>query len=175
MSGDGTIHVFTGDGKGKTTAALGFALHAAGSGMRVLMVQFLKAPESSGEHFAALALDSRFTIRPAGRKGFVVKRGSDSPDRKMAESALSKARTDMLNGSFDVIVLDEINVAVYMGLLDVADVLEFMKSKPDDVKLVITGRYAHPQVIDRADSVFEMVKIKHHFDAGIPSKEGIEY
>lgn len=175
MSGNGRIHVFTGDGKGKTTTALGLALRAVSRGKRVLMVQFLKAPESSGEHFAVQALSPLFTIRPVGRKGFVVKRGADSPDRKMARSALEKARSEMLDGAFDVIVLDEINVAVYMGLIDIEEMLEFIDSKPVNLDLVVTGRYADPGVVERADSALEMVKVKHHFDAGIPAREGIEH
>lgn len=175
MSGNGRIHVITGDGKGKTTAAIGMALRAVSRGMRVLMVQFLKGPDSSGEHFAAPALEPLLKIIPKGKKGFVVRRGSDSPDRAQAQNALAETRSDMLDGKYDVIVLDEINVAVHMGLVDVESVLEFMNCKPEAVQLVVTGRYAHPLVIERADSVLEMVKIKHHFDEGISAREGIEY
>ena len=169
------IHVLTGDGKGKTTTALGLALSVVYQGMRVLVVQFLKAPESSGEHFAAPALNPLLTIRPVGRKGFFVQRQEDSPDRIMAQNAFVEARSEMLGGKYDMIVLDEVNVAVYMGLLDIEDVLNLIHAKPENVDLVMTGRYADPRVIEPADSVLEMVLVKHHFDMGIPAKEGIEY
>ncbi len=175
MGRNGTIRVLTGDGKGKTTTALGLALRAVYRGMRVLVVQFLKAPESSGEHFAAPSLNPLLTIRPVGRKGFIVQRQEDSPDRLMAESAFAEARLGMLEGKYDMIVLDEINVAVYMGLLDVEDVLKLIEAKPENIELVMTGRYAHPRVIEPADSVYEMVLVKHHFDMGIPAAKGIEY
>jgi cob(I)alamin adenosyltransferase len=175
MNGIGTIQVFTGEGKGKTTAALGLAWRAVGRGLTVFMVQFLKAPDTSGEHFAAEAFAPLLTIKPMGRKGFIYRRGCQPLDTLMAELALEEARSAMLSGHYDMIILDEINVAVHLGLIDLQDLLEFMKSKPQSVELVLTGRYAHPQVVELADSVLEMKKIKHHFDSGIEAREGIEY
>jgi cob(I)alamin adenosyltransferase len=175
MDRKGKVHVVTGDGKGKTTSALGLVLSAVYQGMRVLVVQFLKPPESSGEHFAAPALNPLLTMKPVGRKGFFVQREEGSPDRIMAENAFVEARSEMLDGTYDMIVLDEINVAVYMGLLDIEDVLNFIQAKPENLDLVMTGRYADPRIIERADSVLEMVLVKHHFDRGIPAIEGIEY
>jgi cob(I)alamin adenosyltransferase len=171
----GKIQVFTGDGKGKTTAALGLAWRAIGRGLKVFMVQFLKAPDTSGEHFAAKAFAPLFTIKPMGKEGFIRRRGCDPLDQIMAEMALEEAREAMLSGEYDLIILDEINVAVHLGLLNVTDLLELIDLKPEKVELVLTGRYAHPGVIERADMVLEMKKIKHHFDKGVMARKGIEY
>lgn len=173
--GKGRIQAFTGEGKGKTTAALGLALRAIGRGLKVLMVQFLKAPDSSGEHIAVRPLAPMLTIKPMGRKGFIGSKGPDHMDIVMAELALEEARTAMLSGSYDVIILDEVNFAVHLGLISVQRLLEFLDSKPDKVELVLTGRYAAPEVIGRADLVQEMKKIKHHFDQGGKARIGFEY
>ncbi|MFC1833589.1 cob(I)yrinic acid a,c-diamide adenosyltransferase [Thermodesulfobacteriota bacterium] len=175
MNDEGKIQVFTGEGKGKTTAALGLAWRAIGRGLRVFMVQFLKAPETSGEHFAAKAFGDRMTIKPMGRKGFIRRRGCEPLDALMAEIALEEARFALTGKEYDVIILDEVNVAVHLGLVEVEDLLELMSSRPDKVELVLTGRYAHPDVVERADSVLEMRKIKHPFDQGVPARRGIEY
>ncbi|MCX5862706.1 MAG: cob(I)yrinic acid a,c-diamide adenosyltransferase [Desulfomonile sp.] len=175
MNGPGKIQVFTGEGKGKTTAALGLALRAIGRGHKVFIVQFLKAPDTSGEQIAAQSLAPMITIKPMGRKGFIFRRGCEPQDVEMAEQALEEARSAMLNGAFDVIVLDEVNCAIHLGLIDVTDVLDFMNSKPDNVELVLTGRYARPEIINRADVVLEMKQIKHHFDQGVKARKGIEY
>ncbi|MEW6349508.1 MAG: cob(I)yrinic acid a,c-diamide adenosyltransferase [Thermodesulfobacteriota bacterium] len=175
MTETGKIQVFTGEGKGKTTAALGLAWRAIGRGLKVLMVQFLKAPDTSGEHFSAGALHPHFVIKPMGRKGFIRRRGCEPLDQVMAEIALEEARTAILSKEYDVVILDEINVAIHFGLIDVQDLLEIIDSKPEKVELVITGRYAHPDVIERADVALEMKKIKHHFDDGVPARKGIEY
>jgi cob(I)alamin adenosyltransferase len=175
MEENGRVHVFTGDGKGKTTAALGLAWRALGRGLKVFMVQFLKAPDSSGEHFAAKAFEPMFTIEPMGRKGFIRKPDPESDDRIMADRALQEARNAMLGGEFDVVILDEINVAVNLGLIPVESVLDFLDARPDRVEMVFTGRNAHPDVIERADYVLEMRKIKHPFDQGIAARKGIEY
>lgn len=175
MERNGRIQVYTGEGKGKTTAALGLAWRALGRGLKVYMVQFLKAPDSSGEHLAAHAFGSMFTIKPMGKRGFILGRGGKPLDKAMAETALEEARHAMLEGNNDLVILDEINVAVYLGLIDVADLLEFLASKPDGVEIVLTGRYAHPDVIEVADAVMEIKKLKHHFDNGVPAEEGIEY
>ena len=175
MSGPGQILVFTGEGKGKTTAALGLALGAIGRGLKVFMVQFLKPPDSSGEHWAAKSLAPMLIIKPMGRKGFIRRRGCDPLDAFMAQLALEEARSSMLGGTYDVVILDEVNVALHFGLLDVEEVLEFMESKPDNVELVLTGRFVRPEIIERADGVEEVRKIKHHFDKGGIPRKGIEY
>lgn len=175
MSRKGRILVFTGSGKGKTTRALGIALQAEARGLSVYMVQFMKAPDSSGEHFAAKRFGTDFTIEPMGRKGFIRKRQADQTDQLMAESALAKARTIMMDGNHDVIILDEVNVAVRLNLLRVEDVLDLMATKPENLDLVLTGRDAHPDICAQADEVVEMVNIKHHFERGVRATRGIEF
>lgn len=175
MNDEGKIQVFTGEGKGKTTAALGLAWRAIGRGKKVLMIQLLKAPNTSGEQLAADALGSRFDMKPVGRKGFIYRTGCEPLDRTLAEIGLEEVRKAYAAGYYDVIILDEVNVAVHLGVLDVEDVLELMDSKPAHVELILTGRYAPKAVVEKADAVLEMKKIKHHFDAGVPAREGIEY
>jgi cob(I)alamin adenosyltransferase len=169
------IQVFTGNGKGKTTAALGIALRAMSRGRKVYMVQFLKSPESTGEHRSAKALAPMIVIEPMGRKGFIRKGQGRPGDRDMAIAALDEARQAMLSGLYHMIILDEINVAVHMNLVEIQELLNFIEDKPPEVELVLTGRYAHPDVIARADTVLEMKKIKHHYDEGIAAITGIEY
>ncbi len=175
MGRKGRILVFTGAGKGKTTRALGMALQAVTRGLNAYMVQLMKAPDSSGEHFAVKRLGTAFTIEPMGRKGFIRKREGDHADRLMAESALAKARAIMTGGDYDVIILDEINVAVRLNLLRMEDVLDLIAIKPENLDLVLTGRDAHPDICARADEVVEMVNIKHHFERGVRALRGIEY
>lgn len=175
MNGPGKIQVFTGEGKGKTTAAVGMAVRAIGRGYKVFMVQFLKAPDTSGEQLALKMLAPMITLKPMGRKGFIFRRGCDPQDVEMAKQALEETRSAMLNGAFDVIIMDEVNVAIHLGLIDVEDVLDLMNSKPDNVELVLTGRYARPEIINRADVALEMKKLKHHFDHGMTARNGIEY
>lgn len=175
MGRKGRILVFTGTGKGKTTRALGWSLQAVTRGLSVYMVQLLKAPDSSGEHFAAKRLGTAFIIDPMGRKGFIGKRGADHTDRLMADRAIEKARTVMMDGDYDVIVLDEINVAIRLNLISSETVLELMAAKPEHLDLVLTGRDAHPDICALADEVLEMVNIKHHFDSGVSALRGIEY
>ncbi|HMK34770.1 MAG TPA: cob(I)yrinic acid a,c-diamide adenosyltransferase [Desulfomonilaceae bacterium] len=175
MNGPGRIQVFTGEGKGKTTAALGLAVRAIGRGLKVFMVQFLKAPDTSGEHTAVQSLAPMLIIKAMGRKGFIKKQGPDPLDTRMAELALQEACKAMLSGSYDVIILDEVNIAVNLRLISVQRLLEFLDSKPANVEVVLTGRYAHPEIISRADAVQEMKKIKHHFDKGGKARKGFEY
>ncbi len=139
------------------------------------MVQFMKAPATSGEHFAAERLGSELIIEPMGRKGFIRRGEPDQTDRLMAERALTKARTLMTGGNYDVIILDEINVAVRLNLLNIKDVLDLVAAKPEHLDLVLTGRDAHPDICARADEVLEMVNVKHHFDSGVKARKGIEY
>lgn len=175
MNDQGTIRVITGVGKGKTTSALGLAIDAFSKGLNLLVVQFLKTPDTSGEHFSASALGPSFTIRPMGGKGFIHRRGIQPEDRERAQRALATVREAMSEGDCGMIVLDEINVACHMGLIGEEDILEIVDAKPRGIELVITGRYALPSVIERADIALEMTKIKHHFDRGVPPQEGIEY
>lgn len=172
---EGKVTVISGDGKGKTTTALGMACSVAARGKRALVMQFLKAPDTSGEHFSARGLGDRLGILPVGRKGFIGRSGPKESDIRMADEALGQARRLMESGEYDLIVLDEINVAASMGLVSVDAVLDLIELKPAGVDLVLTGRGARPDVVDAADYVLEMRKVKHPFDKGIGALEGIEY
>jgi cob(I)alamin adenosyltransferase len=178
MVGDrkkGLIIVHTGPGKGKTTAALGLAFRAVGSGLRVLMVQFLKGSWHYGELDAAAAFGNRFVIRPMG-KGFVKLGGELDPEHvRAAEEAWSFAREKLFSREYDMIILDEINYAVSYGLLPVEPVVEALKQKPEEVHVVLTGRNAHAAIVELADLVTEMREIKHQYQKGIEAQRGIEY
>lgn len=175
MSQKGLIRVYTGDGKGKTTAALATALQFLSRGQKVYMVQFIKRPDTSGEHFAAKILGPSLIMKPIGTRGFIRKRTPLPEERREAQLALDESREAMLSGEYQLVILDEANVAVHKEVIEVQEILNFMKAKPSDVELVLTGRNAHAQVIAQADQVLEMKKIKHHFDAGIPAIEGVDY
>jgi len=171
---EGQIQIYTGDGKGKTTAALGLALRAAGRGYRTYFGQFLKA-RPSGERAAAQKLGGMITFAMFGRPGLLRTKGR--PDREdvcRAERGLALCRKAMLSGRYDIVVLDEINVALHFGLLGLADVLVFLDEKPPAVEIVLTGRRAPGALIRRAGLVTEMMEIRHYFSAGIPARRGIE-
>lgn len=170
----GCIQVYTGNGKGKTTAALGLAFRALGRGLRVFMVQFMKGGGPYGEHAAAERFSSDFTIVQTGRPGWVNRENPDPEDIRLARAALETARTALTGGEYDLIILDEANGAVSFGLLNVEDVLELMAQKPRCVELVLTGRNADERIIAAADLVTEMREIKHYYRAGIPARVGIE-
>jgi cob(I)alamin adenosyltransferase len=170
----GYVHVYTGDGKGKTTAALGLALRAAGRGLRTYIAQFLKAPPS-GETEAMARLAPLIRIEQFGREGFItVKDGPGDEDVERAKAGLAKAREAMLSGAYRIVVLDEVNTAVHFRILPEADVLDFIGERPAAVELVLTGRYAPASFVDRADLVTEMKAVKHYFDRGVKAREGIE-
>jgi len=173
----GLIIVHTGSGKGKTTAALGMGLRAVGQGLRVLMVQFLKGSWHYGELEAARLLgEERLRILPMGR-GF-VKLGSMRPepeDIRLVEEAWEFARQQIAGGEYDLVILDEINYAVSYKMLDVEKVVDLLKAKPERVHVVLTGRDAHPCVLELADLVTEMREVKHPYRQGLPAQRGIEY
>jgi len=170
----GLVQVYTGNGKGKTTAALGLALRAVGRGLKVCMVQFLKGGGQYGEHIAAQKLAPLLTIHQTGRDNWIFKEKLEAEDIKVAKQALELARNALLGGEYDLVILDEINGAVWFGLLDVTDILELIKSKPPKVELVLTGRRADEQVIAAADLVTEMTEIKHYYQQGVQARVGIE-
>ena len=172
----GLIIVHTGPGKGKTTAALGLAFRAVGSGLKVLMVQFIKGSWHYGELDTAEMLGpERMVIRPMGR-GFVKLGGELDPEHKQAaEEAWAFAREKILSGEYDMIVLDEINYALSYGLLAVEAVLDTLRHKPEKVHMVLTGRNAHPAIVELADLVTEMREVKHPYQKGIEAQRGIEY
>ena len=169
----GCIQVYTGNGKGKTTAALGLALRALGRGLRVCFFQFIKGGGPYGEQLVADRLGPGFTLVQTGRPGWVNTRDI-TEDRRLAQEALQQAREALLSGDYDLFVCDEINGAVGFGLIDVEQVLELMQAKPDRVELVLTGRNADEQVLQAADLVTEMRELKHYYQAGVPARVGIE-
>jgi len=170
----GLIQIYTGDGKGKTTAALGLALRAAGHDMQVYIVQFMKGWPHYGE-LVALRCQPNITLKQFGRPDFVDRDNSDPRDVRMAREALQHSLDVIASGEYDVVVLDEINVALDFRLVSLEQVLGLLDAKPRHVELVLTGRSAHPQVVQRADLVTEMLEIKHPYAAGIQGREGIEY
>ena len=173
----GLVIVFTGNGKGKTSAALGIALRAFGHGMHVSIVQFIKGASDTGESRASERLGPEIEFVSQGR-GFVTKQEDKTrliEHRKAAEEALALARQQMLSGKYDILVLDEINNAVQLGLIDSSAVLDLIRNKPPQLHLVLTGRDAHPDLIAAADMVTEMRSIKHPFESGIPAQKGIDF
>jgi cob(I)alamin adenosyltransferase len=173
----GLVLVMTGDGKGKTTAALGIAVRASGHGMRVCMIQFMKGSISSGEIEGLKHLSPRVELHLTG-KGFCRKKGDQhdfSEHRERAVSALNLAQEKMRSGRFDILILDEINNAVHLGLVETAPVLALIDAKPPLIHLVLTGRDARPEVIAKADTATDMREIKHAYRHGIEPQPGIDY
>jgi len=174
MSGEkGIVMLFTGDGKGKTTAAVGAAVRAAGHGARVLIIQFMKG-RLYGELAAVEKIDN-LTIEQHGRDEFVDPKDPEKIDVELAEKGWARALEAVASDPPSLLVLDEINVAVSFGLIQLDTVMEFVKNRPDGMDLIMTGRYAHPELIDIADTVTEMREIKHHYNAGVQMRKGIEF
>jgi cob(I)alamin adenosyltransferase len=169
----GCTQVYTGNGKGKTTAALGLALRAVGRGLRVCVFQFIKGGGPYGEHLLADRLAPLFTIIQTGRPGWVNTKDI-SEDRRLAQDALERAKVLLATGDYDLFICDEINGAVGFGLIDVEQVLELIRLRPEKVELVLTGRNAHERVMEAADLVTEMREVKHYYKAGVPARNGIE-
>lgn len=172
----GLLIVFTGNGKGKTSAALGSALRAVGQGFKVLMIQFIKGSWHYGELDAAGMLGDAFEIRPMGR-GF-VKVGTEKPDPedvRAAEEAWTLAVQAMQSDRYDMLILDEINYAIRYGLLPIEHVLRDLAARPPRLHVICTGRNAHPDLIEAADLVSEIKEIKHPYQKGILAQRGIEY
>ena len=167
----GLIQVYTGDGKGKTTAALGQALRAAGQGMKVIVIQFLKG-ERGGEHIFAEKCGA-FEIKQFSAGNIFTK--SDEQLREEALAALRFAGETVKGGKYDMVVLDEIFIAHWRGLISLQHILDLIKEKPPQVELVLTGRKAPPEVIKEADLVSEVLMIKHPFNEGVKQRRGIEY
>ncbi|KPK36311.1 MAG: cob(I)yrinic acid a,c-diamide adenosyltransferase [Nitrospira bacterium SG8_35_1] len=168
----GYIHIYTGNGKGKTTAALGLAIRAAGAGLRVLFAQFIK-----GRLYSELNALSRFSdqikVEQFGLPHFIHGKPA-GPDIEAARRGLESVKSSMLSGSFDMIIIDEGNVAVTFGLISKQDLLNLIAMKPENLELVITGRGALPEIIAKADLVTEMKDIKHYYDKGVDARVGIE-
>ena len=168
----GFVQVYTGDGKGKTTAAIGVAVRAAGAGLRVLLIQFLKAGVYS--ECAGLArLDDVVEVRQYGTGRFVREKPSPAEIRA-AQEGLRDAREALDGQAYDVVILDEAVTAVSLGLFPLRSLLGVIGSRPGTVELVLTGRGAPPALVEAADLVTEMVPVKHYYDRGIPARRGIE-
>lgn len=169
---NGYIQVYTGDGKGKTTAALGLALRAAGADLNVYIAQFIKSGDYS-EIKALSRLADRITVRQFGLGRFI--KGKPSPeDLAAAQKGLEAIRAAIASGNYQVVIMEEGNVAAMCGLFPVDEILTIMTQKPGDVELVITGRGADARVIEKADLVTEMKAVKHYYQAGVPARTGIE-
>ena len=168
----GYVQVYTGDGKGKTTAALGLALRAAGAGLKVFIAQFIKKGRYS-EHRALERFADLVTVRQYGQ-GFILKEKPTDADVKAAKAGMREIREAVSSGAYDVIIIDEVNVALHYGLMDVEEVLRLIQEKPASVELVLTGRNADERVISLADLVTEMKEIKHYSKQGVKARVGIE-
>ncbi len=169
----GYVQVYTGDGKGKTTAALGLAFRALGSGLRVFMGQFMKG-QSYGELKTARKFGDQFVIEQYGKPTFVHVDNPTDEDIQLAQRGLERLREAVLGGAYDIVIMDEVNVALYFGLVTVQEVLEILDAKPTHVEVVCTGRNAPPELIERADLVTEMREIKHYYTQGVSARKGIE-
>ena len=177
MSKNGLTIVYTGKGKGKTTAALGIALRATGYKKKICMIQFIKGSWHYGEMESSKRLEPEFEMVAIG-KGFVGIIDDKSPKedhQKIAKEAIRISNEKIQSGKYDIVILDEINYAVNLNLISLDDVLNLIKSKPENVDLVLTGNYAKEEVIEAADLVTEMKEIKHPFQKGIKAKEGIDF
>ena len=177
MSKNGLTIVYTGKGKGKTTAALGIALRATGYKKKICMIQFIKGSWHYGEMESSKRLEPEFEMVAIG-KGFVGIIDDKSPKedhQKIAKEAIRISNEKIQSEKYDIVILDEVNYAVNLNLISLDDVLNLIKSKPENVDLVLTGNYAKEEVIEVADLVTEMKEIKHPFQKGIKAKEGIDF
>jgi cob(I)alamin adenosyltransferase len=170
----GIVYVITGDGKGKTTAALGLALRALGHGRKVFMVQFMKG-RKYGEVLAAESYLPGITIRQCGLDSFVMRDNPAPVDIDLACQGLSLASDALHNGDYDMVILDEINVALDFKLVSLPEVLELIRNRPASVDLVLTGRCAPEEIIAAADTVSNIQDIKHHYSQGIKERAGMEF
>ncbi len=168
----GYVQVYTGDGKGKTTAALGLALRASGHGLRTYIGQFMKG-QRYGE-LEAVSGNAHITVEQYGEVHHIYEDTVTADDVERAQRGLELAREAMHSGQYDILVLDEINVAIWFGLIGTEEVLAFLDERPADVEVVLTGRRAPQGLIDRADLVTEMVMVKHYYEQGVNARRGIE-
>ncbi|TBR07645.1 MAG: cob(I)yrinic acid a,c-diamide adenosyltransferase [Candidatus Nitrosotenuis sp.] len=177
MEKDGLVIVYTGKGKGKTTAALGMALRAAGYDHKTCMIQFIKGSWHYGEMTSSKRLEPEFELTAVG-KGFVGILDDKTPKeihQKIADEAIEISREKILSGKYNIVILDEINYAVNLGLVSLEKVLDLIKIKPSQLNLVLTGNHVKPEIIEVADLVTEMREIKHPFQQGIRAKKGIDF
>jgi cob(I)alamin adenosyltransferase len=168
----GYVQVYTGDGKGKTTAALGLALRAAGAGLRVFIAQFAKAMPYS-ELKALERFDDLITVKQYGRRCFIHEK-PEQADVNAARNGYRESREALGSGEYDLVILDEANIAVHFNLFSEEELLDLIDAKPENVELVITGRKAPKSLVERADLVTEMKEIKHYYEKGVEARKGIE-
>jgi cob(I)alamin adenosyltransferase len=172
--GKGYVQVYTGNGKGKTTAALGLAFRAVGHGLKTYIGQFMKG-QRYGELEAAKMTHPHITIEQYGRKGLIhVQKPPREEDVQMTKEGLKKGMRAMLSGKYDIVVLDEILTGCYFELISPGEILEMINRKPEGVELVLTGRYALPEIIEAADLVTDMREVKHYYQKGVVARDGIE-
>ncbi len=169
----GKVHVYTGNGKGKTTAAIGLGLRASGNNFKVLMIQFMKGRRYS--EIDAIKKIPNFDVKQFGRDKFVNKKNPEQVDIDLAKKGFDYAKKSIKNKDTDVLILDEINVAVDFNLISLENLSELIDKKPEKLELVLTGRYAHPDIIKQADLVSEILEIKHPYQKGIKSRKGIDW
>ena len=170
----GLVQVYTGNGKGKSSAAFGLALRAIGRGLKVYIIQFIKGGFDYGELYIVDKLPN-LTLKAFGRGKFVTEKPPGKADVDLAEEAFALAEEVVKSGEYDIVILDEINVALNLKLIQIEKVLELIKNKPKHVELVLTGRYAPNEIIEAADLVTEMKEVKHPFNKGFQARKGIEY
>jgi cob(I)alamin adenosyltransferase len=170
----GLVQVFTGNGKGKTTAALGTALRAAGHGLKVYIVFFMKGDYDRGE-FKALEKFPNIEVSRSGFRKFVDPANITPAEKKQAETAFAAAREAVNSGRYHLVVLDELNVAAVYDLVPLDEVIRLIRERPPRVEIIITGRHADDRLVEMADLVTEMVKVKHPYDKGIKARKGIEF
>jgi cob(I)alamin adenosyltransferase len=170
----GYIQIYTGNGKGKTTAAIGQAMRAAGSGLKTFIVMFMK-DFSYGEIKSIKHLSDWIRLEQYGNDTFVLrKKKPEDKDIGAAKKALKQARNAMLSAKYDIVIMDEVCVAIHFSLLETRDLLSMMEEKPEALELILTGRYCPPELIERADLVTEMQEIKHYYQNGVLARKGIE-
>jgi len=172
--GKGYIQVYTGNGKGKTTAALGLSLRAAGHGLRTVIIQFMKGWIDYGELKGVEMLSPYVEIHQAGRDTFVNRGNPDPEDVRLAREGWELARQAILGKRADIVVLDEINCAVDFGLLPVGEVVDLLRRKPEGVEILLTGRGAPPEFLELADLITEMREMKHYYAKGVDARVGVE-
>ena len=173
----GLVIVYTGKGKGKTTSALGIVLRAVGYGKKIAMIQFIKGSWHYGEMDSSKRLEPEFEMIAVG-KGFVGildDKSTKEEHENVANEALKISKEKMISGDYDIIILDEVNYAVNLNLVKIEEILSLIKSKPDNIDLILTGNYAKRELIEIADLVTEMKEIKHPFQKGIKAKKGIDF
>jgi cob(I)alamin adenosyltransferase len=170
----GLVQIFTGDGKGKTSAAIGTVIRALGHGLKVYIALFMKGDYPYGER-KILAKLPGVTLKSFGSSQFIDPENIKPEEKQAAQEALAAARRAMLSGEYDLVVLDEVNIAVAFNLVEVEAVLRFIEEKPEGVELILTGRQADKELVKVADLVTECLKIKHPYDSGVEGREGFEY